>query len=280
MTADDLPFLRGPLSPAFRRHRHVLEPGRHPYRAAEWSGALVVVESGPLDLECHAGGVRRFASGAVLHLDGLALRALRCPGPGPTVLVSLARRNPVSHRVIDLPERPYVGVRDTCTAETVHRVVDRVPEVLAALRDAGCAPQGPPFLRYHVVGPGAALDVEAGVPVADGSTLLIAPPAAPPAAFVPVADGTTPLAGPSGVRPGVLPAGRYAVSRYVGGPDGLEAATAALLERLAADALPPVRAAGGGLERWGCRTEHYLTDPRAEPDPGRYETEIAVLVEE
>jgi hypothetical protein len=30
---------------------------------------------------------------------------------------------------------------------------------------------------------------------------------------------------------------------------------------------------------WRARIEQYLTDPRAEPDPARWETEIAYLIQ-
>lgn len=81
--AGQLPFLRGSLSPSFRRRRVTLPPGgSHPFDVAEWRGALVVVEHGRLHLECHDGGFRRFDEGAVLCLDGLALRPAQ-PGPRP-----------------------------------------------------------------------------------------------------------------------------------------------------------------------------------------------------
>lgn len=90
---DELPFLRGPLPSSLRRRRVTLEAGRsRAYDAAEWRDALVVVEYGRLHLECHNGGFRLFGEGAVVCLDGLALRALHNRGPGPTVLIAVSRR--------------------------------------------------------------------------------------------------------------------------------------------------------------------------------------------
>lgn len=92
---DPLPFVDGPVSPAFRRQVVTLEPGEAlAYVEADWRGALVVVERGDLELECRAGGRRRFGSRDVLWLDGLGLARLRNPGHDLTVLVAVRRRDP------------------------------------------------------------------------------------------------------------------------------------------------------------------------------------------
>ena len=66
--------------------------GERASRAAEWRGALVVVDRGEIELDCACGSRRRFARGAVLSLGGLPLRGLRNPGPEPAVLVAVRRR--------------------------------------------------------------------------------------------------------------------------------------------------------------------------------------------
>lgn len=68
------------------------------YDDAEWHGAMVVVEHGLLVLECRSGTRYRFASGAILWLFGLPLRALHgCDGEA-TVL-SVLRRSPIGAEV-------------------------------------------------------------------------------------------------------------------------------------------------------------------------------------
>lgn len=62
-----------------------------PYNPEEWHGALVIVESGVLELESHGGLRRRFGLGAILFLAGLRLRALRNPGIAATVLSVVTR---------------------------------------------------------------------------------------------------------------------------------------------------------------------------------------------
>lgn len=103
--ARPLSFLGRRLGPAFELRVITLGPGgSRAYDAAEWCGALVVVEDGEIEIECRAGGRRRFGRGAVLHLDGLALRALHNPGREPAVLSAVSRRRPG-------PEAPDVTAR-------------------------------------------------------------------------------------------------------------------------------------------------------------------------
>ena len=78
----------------FVRRQVVLGPGdRRPYDQKEWDDALVIVKRGEVDLECRNGGRMRFIAGDMLWLTGLPLRSLRNPGPGPVVLVAIARRS-------------------------------------------------------------------------------------------------------------------------------------------------------------------------------------------
>jgi hypothetical protein len=88
-------FLGRPLGPSFRATVVTLAPGAtRLYDESEWRDALVLVESGTIDLECRAGGRRRFCSGAVLCFTGLGLRALHNVGAASVVLVAVSRRRP------------------------------------------------------------------------------------------------------------------------------------------------------------------------------------------
>ena len=87
----------GPLplgaAAGFRRRLVLLEPGESRCSGdAEWRDALVVVEQGDVELECAAGGRRRFSGGAVLWLEGIDLRVLHNVGAGPVVLLAVSRR--------------------------------------------------------------------------------------------------------------------------------------------------------------------------------------------
>jgi quercetin dioxygenase-like cupin family protein len=90
-----LTFLDGPVPPRFRLRGVTLAPGSsRPFREEEWDDALVVVERGELELECNAGGRRRFGAGAVMWLQGMNLRTLHNPGAEATVLSAVSRRLP------------------------------------------------------------------------------------------------------------------------------------------------------------------------------------------
>ena len=89
---DRLSFLYGRLGSEFERRVILVAPGEsRPYAEAEWRDALIVVEHGEIELECVAGGYRRFGRGAVLCLAGLSLCALHNRGPDPAVLVAISR---------------------------------------------------------------------------------------------------------------------------------------------------------------------------------------------
>jgi|SRR5215211_5132148 len=76
----------------FSVRRIVVAPGgERPYDEAEWRDAIVVVESGKLELECRSGDCRRFGRGDVLWLIGLPLRVLRNREAVPTVLLAVSR---------------------------------------------------------------------------------------------------------------------------------------------------------------------------------------------
>jgi hypothetical protein len=87
---EGLPSAAG--GPGFTRRAVVVEPGAsRPSRDEEWHDALVIVERGEVDLECTAGGRRRFGAGAVLWLTGIRLAALHNVGAEPVVLIAVTR---------------------------------------------------------------------------------------------------------------------------------------------------------------------------------------------
>jgi effector-binding domain-containing protein len=154
-------------------------------------------------------------------------------------------------------ELPYAGIRMQFPMDGLPAAVDAAfPELFGWLAEHGARPAGPPFIRYHVIDMPAEIDVEFGVPV----------PATVPG------DGR--------VRPGVLPAGRYVTLRHIGPYDGLIASNAGLQDwardrGITFDSWDTDRG-----EAWRGRVEHYLTDPSAEPDPAKWEVDIAYLASE
>ena len=83
----------GSARPEFVRHTVVLDPGTsRPYDDPEWRDALVLLIQGEVDLECSAGGRRRFHAGAALWLADIDLRVLHNVGVDVAVILAVSRR--------------------------------------------------------------------------------------------------------------------------------------------------------------------------------------------
>ncbi len=151
----------------------------------------------------------------------------------------------------------YAGIRMTVAMDTISDAVDEAfPELFGWLGENGIAPGGPPLIRYLVIDMAAELEIELAVPV------------------------DAPVTASGRVQPGVLPAGRYVVLRHTGPYDGLIASNAAL-QQWARDhgvAFDSRDTAKGSA--WRGRVEHYLTNPAKEPDPAKWEVDVAYLVSE
>jgi effector-binding domain-containing protein len=153
----------------------------------------------------------------------------------------------VEHR----KEERYVGIPATVTMEQISDAIGRgFQELFEWLGSRSAVPTGPPFVRYLRVDMNSLLEIELAAP-AD------------------VEPG-----GDQRVRSGVLPSGRYVTLRHVGPYDGLVTANANLQEWASAQNL--TFQIDGSI--WRGRIERYLTDPSQEPDPSRWQTEIAYLV--
>lgn len=155
----------------------------------------------------------------------------------------------------DRPAVPFVGTTAGVTTTTFAQIADRIPELIGALVSRGITPAGAPFFRYLDLR-GDSMTVQVGVPVPDGAALP---------------DNSVPFP----VESGALPAGRYACLTHVGPFDGLWEATERLLTWAKEQDLRFDLDTVDGVERWAGRLEIYLTDPRMETDPSRFETELA-----
>lgn len=81
------------LPDRFARHVRTIMPNAPlPYDQFAWTGALVLVSEGPLEVVLRSGRYAVFPQDAVLAMDSLDVRELRAPGPAPTVLVAISRR--------------------------------------------------------------------------------------------------------------------------------------------------------------------------------------------
>jgi len=75
------------------------------------------------------------------------------------------------------------------------------------------------------------------------------------------------------VRPGVLPAGDYATKNY---RDHARRANRALIEWAAANGVAFDREDDPAGDRFACRYEAYMTDPRTEPRKTKWVVELNI----
>ena len=154
--------------------------------------------------------------------------------------------------IIERSAQPYAAITVTATMQNLGEVVPPLNgEVFGWLAAHGGEPAGPPFWKYNVIDMERGLEIEAGVATRE------------------------PVAGDGRVHGGVLPAGRYATLQHVGHPSTLIDATARLLRWADAQDLKWDVSPTSEGERWGCRLELYLTDPREQPDMNAWETQLA-----
>ncbi len=156
-------------------------------------------------------------------------------------------------RIVDRSGQPYVGIRTQTIVQDFSKVIDQgFPELFAWLGKQGVSPSSAPFIRYHVINMPGMLDVELGVPVAAA------------------------VSGDSRVSAGVLPAGRYATLLYTGPYDGLMEANRVLIDWAKDNGLAWDRWDDEHGDAFRSRLEIYHTDPAAEPDPQKWQTEVAI----
>lgn len=149
--------------------------------------------------------------------------------------------------------QPYVAIRRQVTMQELGTVLPPLhDDVIRWLKSKGEATAGAPFFRYGLMDMDEnRFDVEVGWPVA------------------------APLASDGDIVAGVLPAGRYGVVLNTGPYNDLVGAHYALLEWGKKHNVVWQTSDNGQV--WGARIEFYITDPAEEPDPQKWETEVAFL---
>jgi effector-binding domain-containing protein len=148
----------------------------------------------------------------------------------------------------------YAAIPATVPMDGISAAVDDAyPELFGWLASQGIPPAGPPFIRYLVIDMARELQLELGVPVA------------------------APIAASGRIQPGTLPGGRYVVLRHTGPYDGLVASNEALQQWAADHGVEFDASVADEVSTWRGRAEHYLTDPSKEPDPAKWETDVAYL---
>lgn len=150
--------------------------------------------------------------------------------------------------VVEREDRPYMGIHAVVTMATIDSVIQELVREVLATPQIVAAASGAPVVRYDVIDMERELAIQVGVPV----------PAEVPGAGRAVG--------------GVLPAGRYLTATHIGPYDRLEEATGAFRNWASQHGHIFDMQLGDRGEVWGCRLEHYPTDPVAQPDSSRWET--------
>ncbi|MFD9222399.1 GyrI-like domain-containing protein [Streptomyces sp. NPDC060064] len=153
--------------------------------------------------------------------------------------------------VVERGEQLYAFVRGAVRMDAFAVIADRLPELIGWLTSRGAEFNGAPFFRFNAIDMDGESEVEAGMPVVSA----------------PEPEGDIGIA--------VLPAGRYVTVTHTGHPDRLFATITALREWAAREGLEWDMTVVDGVERWACRIESYLTDPRVEPDMSKWEIQLA-----
>lgn len=150
-------------------------------------------------------------------------------------------------------KQPYMGIRTQVVMSQLPTVIPQLhDEIYQLLEKRGVSPSGAPFIRYHVINMAAKLDVELGWPVAAA------------------------LSDEGNVCAASLPAGQYATLLYTGDYSGLMDANRVLIEWAEQNGIAWDRWEDEKGDAFGSRIEIYHTDPGDEPDPAKWETEVAI----
>jgi effector-binding domain-containing protein len=147
-------------------------------------------------------------------------------------------------------ETPTLGIRETVPFRTMLADRDRLlAELIVWMTAQGIEPAGPFFLRLHLVDMAGVMDIEVGV------------------------EGTATT--DQRVRPGVIPAGRYALLDY---RRTSLPANRLLLKWIRDQGLSVFSQVSGDGEAFASRCERYLTDPRTERRKKSWVVQLAFLL--
>lgn len=156
-------------------------------------------------------------------------------------------------KIVHRDEQPYMGIRTQVAMPQLSTVIPQLlDEIHDLLEKQGVSPTGAPFIRYHVINMAVKLDVEMGWPVAAA------------------------LPDEGNVSAAVLPAGQYATLLYTGDYSGLMDANRVLIEWAQQNGIDWDRWDNENGDAFGARIEIYHIDPGDEPDPAKWETEVAI----
>jgi effector-binding domain-containing protein len=153
-------------------------------------------------------------------------------------------------RIVVKPETPYVGIRIVTPFRGMLAVRDQLMvELYDWLDQRDPVDVGSTFFRLHVIDMNGPMDIEVGV----------------------ITKQT--LDGDGRVRPGTLPAGNYASLTYI---NHARRANQLLNTWIRDNGLTADRWDEPAGDRFACRYEAYLTDPRSQPMKTKWQVELNI----
>jgi effector-binding domain-containing protein len=154
--------------------------------------------------------------------------------------------------IVHKPERPYLGIRfETPFGGMFALATKALKELRKWARDQAVPEEGPYLLRYYHCDMKDIMDVEVGLMTASR------------------------LAGDERIRPGSLPAGRFATLIYRG--NGLRG-NQALMKWAKDQGVTFEPLVEGAVESYTCRYEAYLTDYRVESRKLLWDVELSIKI--
>jgi effector-binding domain-containing protein len=156
-------------------------------------------------------------------------------------------------KLVDRTETHYAAVSAEVRMPFGEAIGPAMGAAAGYLEGAGVKGFGPAVFKYNVIDM-PRLEVEMG---------FVTPSA---------------VAGNAEVKPGVLPAGKYATLTYFGHYDNLESVTAVLIGWAKQKGIEWDSTSGPDGERFVSRVEIYPNGPDDEPDPQKWETQIFIKV--
>ena len=156
-------------------------------------------------------------------------------------------------KIIARGEQPYVAIKSLVTMQEIEPTARQLfPELFNWVGEHRIRPAGAPFFKYNVIDMEHQLEIEFGLPT------------------------TTRVTGDARVFAGSLPSGRYASLVHRGPYETLYEANAALIGWATERNIKWDASKTEAGERFSCRLEIYLTDPKTEPDPEKWESEVTI----
>lgn len=153
-------------------------------------------------------------------------------------------------------EQPYVGIRLWIPSKDLSTWTTKLLKELRKWMAAeGLDATGPGFHRFYVINMGTEFELEVGVPVGVA------------------------VVGDDRVKPGILPAGRYANLTYTGRNNAYKG-NKALVEWARENHVAWDRWDDPRGDAFRCRYESYLTDRLTDPDKASWRTNVAIKVQD